>query len=175
MKFYFGILLLVIMIAGCSVFKNSTTGALTPVGGAVCDIESSLANGLAGSVAGTLACSNQAAIVTSLQSALGNVNLCAAPLPAPASAALKSLDASGWKTVGDVPASALKKPASVGLKAEAVKTMGIVGQIACPIAIDTGIGFLSNSIPAAWGCSASVTVQTIQSALIAACELAVPI
>ena len=172
-------------LCACSLFKSTTTTSagttvtLTPLGGAVCAIESSAAGGIAGSVAGALACSNQAAIVASLEAALGNANLCGASLPAaaPAVAGLKAMAVlPQWKTLGDVPASALVKTAVSGqMKAQAVKAMGLVGGIACPIVINTAIGFLSNSVPAAWGCTTSTTIVTVQGALTAACEAAVPI
>jgi hypothetical protein len=125
---------------------------MSPIQAAGCDVETAILGGAASTIASSLSCTNQSAIQASLTTALGNANLCSNPSVASTSAAsLKS---------------AVKS---------AAKPQGIVGNIACPIAINTIVGFLSNSIPSAWGCSAAATATSLEAALTAMCETAVPI
>lgn len=59
--------------------------------------------------------------------------------------------------------------------AGAVKTQGLVGSLACPIAVNTIIGFLTNSVPTTWGCAQGASVSALVLSLTAACEASVPI
>ena len=138
----------VFTLCGCT---KTATGSMTPIQAVGCDIQTLVTSGLAASVATALSCTNQTQIQTDLQSAFGNANLCAAQAVSTANAA------------------------QVKAAKAAAKPMGIVGNIACPIAINTVIGFLSNSVPTTWGCSASATAAALSSALTAACETAIPI
>lgn len=178
MKFLAFTILALVMCA-CSAFKStSSTGVvtLTPLGGVVCDVESTVATEAAATIAAALNCTAQSAIVASLEGALGNANLCGAAIPASSSLLQAKLALSGqWKTVADIPKSALKPAVKGEVKSMAVKPMGVVGTIVCPVVINTSIGFLSNTIPAAWACSVSNSASTVESALDAACEAAIGI
>lgn len=155
-------------LAGCS--KSPT---MTPIQAAGCAVETAIEGGAATALATALSCGNQAAIQASIATALGNANLCKTPIPpAPVSAMSKAAVGPVWQTIGDVPGSALQSHA---VKADAVKAMGVVGNIACPIAINTIVGFLSNSVPSSWSCSAGATASSVEATLVSVCETIVPI
>lgn len=59
-------------------------------------------------------------------------------------------------------------------KAQGVRPLGVVGNIACPIAIPSIMGFLTSEIPAACGCTQSIGASGFNAALISGCEEAVP-
>lgn len=143
-------------LAGCPKTTTTTTptggGTMSPIQTAGCDVETAILGTAASAVATALSCTATAAIQSSLTVALGNANLCASPI------------------VSGTTMSALKSEAH-----SAAKPMGVVGNLACPIAINTIVGFLSNSVPAAWGCSVSSSASALSATLTAACEAAVPI
>lgn len=126
---------------------KSSTSSLTPIQAAGCDVESLVTSGFASAVASALTCTNTTQIQTDLQTAFGNANLCQ----------------------GQVAAATMAQ-----LKAKGV-SKGIVGSIACPIAINTAVGYLSNSIPTTWGCSAAATAASLSATLTTLCEGAVTI
>jgi hypothetical protein len=152
-------------MAACT--KSSTPGSVTPIQSVGCAVESAVTSAAATTIAASISCSNQAQIATDIQNALGNVNLCAAGV-APAPAALVGPK---WSKVGDVSKQDLDKAkASKGLA-----PMGIVGQIACPIVVNTLLGFATNSIPVSWGCSASTSAASLGAVITSACEAAIPL
>lgn len=164
-----------VIIVGCLMTLGCHPGGSTvsPIQAAGCDVETAILGGASTAIGTALSCGNVSAIQASLTTALGNANLCATPIPqAPASAASKAAGSPAYKTIGDVPLSALKSSA---VKSDAVRSLGIVGNIACPIAINTVIGFLSNSVPAAWSCSSGSTAASLEATLVQVCQIAVPI
>lgn len=132
---------------GCTKSNSS----LTPIQQVGCDIETAVSSSFAGGVAAALSCSNLSVIQADLQKAFGNANLCQGPVASATTAQLKSA------------------------KAQLVHKMGAIGNIACPIAVPTALGFLSNSIPSGWGCSASASASALSSTLITLCEAAIPL
>ena len=138
------------LLEGCNKTQVAASPTLTAVADVGCSVESGLASGVSASIAAQLQCTNTAAIQSSIQAALGNANLCSLVAPSVASA------------------NALKAKSVVAPKA-------IVGDIACPIVVNVVGGYLSNAVPAAWGCSAGAAMSSVLSALTAACEAAVPI
>jgi len=144
---------------------------LQPVESLGCGVESAITEGFGSEVVSQCGGTDPAACGQAFQAALGNVNLCAAPLPAPPAQLTQSF-VSGWKKVGDVPKEALK---SSGMKAQAFTTQGIVGSIACPIAINTVLGLLTGVIPKACGCTKNLSASQLGDALGAACVATVPI
>ena len=148
MKIVLSLLISLMFVGGCT----SSSGSMTPIQAAGCDVESAILGGAATAIATALSCSSVSSVQSSLTTALGNANLCSS------------------SQVASVTASSLK-----AAKSAAVKPLGIVGNLACPIAVNTIVGFLSNSIPSAWGCSASTDAASLSTALTAACEAAVPI
>lgn len=147
MKKLLGLFAIVVLVAGCT----SSSPTVSPIVDAGCTIETAITAGMGASVATALNCSNASAIQASIQMALGNVNLCASSTTAQSTAA-----------------------AQVKLNTK-LTNKAIVGDILCPIALNTIVGYLSNTIPSAWSCSQSATVTALQQALTAACESAVPI
>lgn len=136
--------LMAIGLSSCAWFKSAPVQAvLQPVVGQICQDQTKALTALAGSVASTLQCANQAQIVTDLTTALGNANVC--------------------------------KYAAAPAVAGQMKPMGVVGNILCPVAASTVVGFLTSTIPTTWGCTATTSAGAVQSALIAVCEAAVPI
>lgn len=119
---------------------------LSPLQDVGCEIESAVTSSFANTIANSFSCKNTSVIQANLQTAFGNANLCPKVTPA--------------MTIA---------------KAQAVHAKGIVGNIACPLAISTAIGYLTSQIPTAWGCSAQVTAASLTSTLTTACEAAVPL
>lgn len=146
MKNLLGVLL-VVSLFGCT----KTNSTLTPIQQVGCEIESAVSTSFSAGVASAMSCTNQAAIQASLQTAFGNANLCAGPASAVTAAQIKTA------------------------KSLAVKPQGVVGNLACPIAVSSALGFLTNSVPSSWGCSASASASTLQSTLVSLCETAIPL
>jgi len=133
---------------GCTSSTPTSSGTMSPIQAAGCDVETAILGGASTAVGTALSCTNTSAIQASLTTALGNANLCAAP------------------GVAAVTGSAIK--------AKAVGKL-VIGNIACPIAINTIVGFLSNTVPTAWGCSATASASSLAATLTTVCEAAVPI
>lgn len=168
------LLLVLLVLAGCK--SNQPSPIIQPIKDMACAVEKSVAGGIAQAVASSLTCAHSDVMQADLQAAFGNANMCAAPVPVPAPApgVASAMAAPMWKTIGDVPGDALKP--KDGMKAQDVKPMGIIGSIACPIAVNSAIGFLSNSLPEKWGCTGpNASFAALISAATAACLAAVPI
>jgi hypothetical protein len=137
---------LVLLFGACLLFGcTKANPILTPVQQVGCDIEKAVTTSFASGVGAALTCGNIIQIQADLQKAFGNANLC-----------------SGMTT-------------TTSKDAKAVHTMGIVGNLACPVAVSAALGFLSNSIPANWACSASASASTLGTTLVTLCETAVPL
>jgi len=124
---------------------TKTSPIITPIKDVGCAIESAVTGSISQVVATSLNCTNQAAVQASLQSAFGNANLCAT--------------------------ASMAKQAS--LKSDRPK--GVIGDLACPVAVSAAMGFLSNQVPTTWGCSVGATASALSAALVAACEAAIPL
>lgn len=144
---------------------------LQPLADVGCAVEQSMTNML-GSAVAQQCNGNAAACGPAFQVALGNVNLCNLPIPAaPAPAAQAILSAHPeWKKIGDIPGDALKGASGQALKAEAVKALGIIGSVVCPIVVPAALGFLSPAIPAACACTQSLSASAFAAAATAGCE-----
>lgn len=162
------ILILSLFILGAACTKTST-GTVSPIDSAGCAVESVITGALASTIAGAITCSNSTQIASDIQTALGNVNLCSAGLSSPSVAALTAK----WTKIGDVSKQDIDN--AKGVKAQVVKPMGIVGVIACPIVVNTLLGYATNSIPTSWGCSSNTSAATLGATIISACEVAVPL
>jgi hypothetical protein len=171
----YAVLAAITMFSGCT--KPQPGAALNPVQSAGCAVETAVTTAAAGSIMQALSCTNESAIEANLMTALGNVDMCATPLPAVPAAPSALMSAKAlpkFTKIGDITAGDLQS-AKAQPKALLAKPMGIVGAIACPIVVNTVIGFATSEIPSAWGCSASAGADTVGSALTAACEAAVPL
>lgn len=63
--------------------------------------------------------------------------------------------------------------AQAQMKSQKLQPKGIVASIVCPIAINTAVGFLSNSVPSSWKCTGpNATMAGLIGALTTACEAA---
>lgn len=140
-----------LFLFGLTACPKSSTGSLSPIQQAGCDIETAINASFSTAVAAALTCSNTAAIQASLATAFGAANLCTGQV---ASATTTQLNAA---------------------KSAAVKPNGIIGNLACPVAVSSALGFLSNAIPSSWGCSATASASALQATLTALCEGAVTI
>lgn len=158
------LILLFIVLVGCS----STSSSLSPIQAVGCTVESTIVGVEAQAIATLLTCSNVAQIQTDMQTALGNVNFCAVPVPAPA---VTSLIATKVKTIGDITQADLDA-AKKGVQSKAV-AKGIVATIACPIFFNVALGFATSQIPSKWSCQASTSAASLGAALTAACETAI--
>lgn len=52
---------------------------------------------------------------------------------------------------------------------------GPIGNLACPLAVNAVMGFLTAPLPPAWGCSVPAQANSLMTVLTTACEAAVPI
>lgn len=57
------------------------------------------------------------------------------------------------------------------------KFKGPLANLACPLAVSSVVGFLSNQIPSTWECSPkdAVAVQALSGIVVTACEAAIPL
>lgn len=172
MKMLFSLVVLYGVFAVTACTKQQTQVVLEPIKAAGCAVESAITSGFGAEVVSECGGTNAVACGQAFQVALGNVNLCAAPLSVPAGLTVKTVTAT-IKTVGDVTNQDLKKSKEAG--PEAVKTMGIVGAVACPIAINAGLGLLTGIVPAACGCTKNLSASQLGIALTAACVAAIPL
>jgi len=122
----------------------ATPGAPAPAG-VGCSVEQVVSGALAASIGTGLQCANLTAIQADLQGALGTANLCATSV------------------------------AQAQSKVEGKQPMkGVVGDLVCPLAVNTAMGLINTKIPAAWGCKVT-SGSNIGSVLSAACIAVVPI
>ena len=143
---------------------------LTPIKDIACDVEKAVSGGLGSTIATSLSCAHPEIVSSELQAAFGNANMCATPIVQPSGMAVMAQ--AKWKTIGDIPGDALKQK---GMKAMAAP-MGVIGSIVCPMAVQSAVGYLSNSIPVAWGCTGpNASFQGLLSALTAGCIAVVPL
>lgn len=155
---------LTLLLAGCP-----KSPVLSPIQSVGCAVEQTVSVDLASAIGTSLQCAHTDAIVQSLNAALGNANLCGTPIPASPAAVTAALVAPKWGKIGDV------TPGDLGKKS-LVKAQGIVGSIACPIVINVVTGFVSNSVPAAWGCvGPNASIAGLIATLTAGCVAAIPI
>jgi hypothetical protein len=139
-------MLLVLCALGLASLVSCTTAApVNPIQVVGCAVESSLNTAFAASIATVLSCSNQAAISASIANKLSAINICST---ASVQSQVKELKGKG-------------------------KMKGIVGDLVCPIGIDAINSIVNGAVPAAWGCSVSVS-DGVSAALATACAAAVP-
>lgn len=55
-----------------------------------------------------------------------------------------------------------------------VTSKGVIGSLACPIAVNAIMGLAATKIPTSWGCSPTATTAALSTALSAACIAVVP-
>lgn len=164
---------LAVLLTGAAC-TSSSSPIMTAVNSVGCDVEAAITGSIGSAVVN--ACKGSASSATcggAFQSALGNVNLCLAQVPslAPSFVGVKVFTKVGDVTAGDI----ANAKAKGGVKANAIKPMGVVGNIACPIAVNTIMGYLTAQIPIACGCTVSLTASQIDTAITSACEAAVPL
>lgn len=158
-------LILFVFVAACT--KTTAPGSLNPIQQVGCDVESAITGAAGSAIASAISCSNQAQVASDIQNALGNVNLCNAGV---AVASLAS-DGPKWTKIGDVS----KQDIDAAKSSKKLSPMGVIGNVACPIVVNTLLGFATNSIPASWGCSASTSASSLGQTIVSACELAIPL
>lgn len=124
---------------------SSNSPSPSPIQTVGCTLETTVASALSQSIASTLSCSNQSQIQADLLAALGKVNFCA-------SAVMPSASASDPK-----------------------KAKGILGDVVCPIAINSAMGVLGSKVPASWGCSPAASTNTLTQSLTVVCQSVVSI
>lgn len=56
-----------------------------------------------------------------------------------------------------------------------VKTQGVIGNLICPIAVSTVVGYMTSQIPVAWGCTVTTQASAVVASLTTACETVVPV
>lgn len=137
-----------LLISLVSFIGCTSTPTLSPIADAGCQIETAVSSGIGTAVASALNCSNASAVQASLQAAFGNANLCAQ--------------------------QAAVSAAQAQAKAQGIKPQGVVGNLACPVAVSAALGYLTNAVPSSWGCSSGTTMSAVSTAVIAACQSAIP-
>jgi len=60
------------------------------------------------------------------------------------------------------------------VSAAQVKPDGVIGNIACPIAVNAALALVTTQIPSSWGCTPGSVTTDLSTALTAACVAAVP-
>ena len=78
-----------------------------------------------------------------------------------------AIQADVTKFIGNLNVCNLVAPAAQG----SVQMKGAIANMLCPLVSSAAIGFATQSIPASWGCTASVAADQVKAALISACEL----
>jgi len=156
---------LAILSVGLGACTNSSTSTppsspppiLTVVAGVVCPVETAIMNDFGAAVVAQCAgTATGTACGAAFQQALGAANLCGV---------------SGISAVTTAQIEAQKAQ----VKAGKLIPRGIVGNVACPLAIGSVFGLLSTQIPAACGCTQNLSQSTVDATLTAACEIIVPI
>ena len=132
-------------LGGCSWFKSAS-------------VQASLTN------AEVAICADETKAIAALAKSIATTLTCSnvPAIQTSLTAALGNVNVCAW-----VPASA-----SPAVKFHA---MGAVGNLVCPIASSAAVGFMTNTIPTAWGCTAVAEANAMQSALTSICEAAIPI
>lgn len=152
--------------------SSSSNPVLVALDSAGCDVEAAITGGIGQSIVSACKGTGTAAACSAAyQTALGNVNLCSVQV---SSAAALVAGVKSFKKIGDVTAADLSK-AKGSVKAQVAKPMGLVGSIACPIAVNTIMGYLTAQIPLACGCTVSLTASQADVDLVNACQIAVPL
>lgn len=162
--------LALVLAPGCSWLKSS--GVLQPLTDAGCAVEKTFASAAGVGVAGITGATDPVACGSDLQVSLGNANLCSVPVVS--TSGLKALATAAYTKLGDISQADIDsaKAKKVGLSAEAVKAMGIIGSIACPLGDSIVIGFLSGGIPKSCQGPNPLSATAANAALVAACEAA---
>lgn len=164
------VILAVFLIAGCT--SSSPAPSMNPLQAAGCDVEQVITGAFGNVIVNQCAGTDAVACGGALQVALGNVNVCAAPIPQPAGMAAMSVPK--WHKVGDVTKGDLDA-GKQSLKAQDVAPQGIVGAVVCPIAFNAIMGLATGVVPKECGCTKNLDAGGLGAALIAACIAAVPI
>lgn len=133
---------------------------LTGLGGAICDVESTITSDFGAAIVSSCAGTDAVACGGALQSALGAINLCGQP---------------GVSQVTMSQIKAAKASRASAKIAGQVSPNAIVGNLVCPLAVPAIMGLLSGLIPSACGCTQSIGASTIQPIFVSACEAAIPI
>lgn len=168
-------ILCALALAGCS--KAQVQQTLQPLESAGCAVESTISSALGASTVSNCGGTDAVACGAAYQTMFGNINFCAMAIPAPVAASFAKAVAAGeikaddvpvWKTLGDIPASALQ---SAAIKS-AVMKLGLIGSIACPVAEQGAIALLSGAIPAPCGCTKPLSAGSLGPSFILVCEAA---
>jgi hypothetical protein len=106
-------------------------------------------------------CNEQTAILKGLSGSVANSLNCTAP---------DEIQKSLTSAMGNVNLCKYVPQPQAGMPMK-----GIVGNIVCPIAVSTAIGFMTSAIPKEWGCTVTGAADKVQVALTAICEGAVPL
>ncbi len=141
-------LLLFSTACGSKSTSNPLQSVITAAQGAICPLAQEFADEAGAKLAGLTGAANPLACGAALYQPLVNSQICTQPIPQADTPMLKALVAAHpeWKTIGDIPKSALSAPA---VKALAVHAQGIISSVMCPIGVGVGMGIFSTSIPAA--------------------------
>ncbi len=171
----FSLLCLIVLSLGMGACKstssNSTVAAiLTPLKALGCSVETAVA-GDAANVLVTQCGAPLAMAQACIMGVIGNANLCSVTLPASVQS-VRLLSGAAWKTIGDIPASALK---SGTVTAQGVHVEGVIGNLACPLVTQFMLGYASGAIPVSCGCTTSLTQSAFAAAISAGCMSIVPV
>ncbi len=107
----------------------------------------------------TAGCGEQTKALTGLSQSIGKTLNCSHP---------DAIQASLTTALGNVNLCKYVTKPAVGVQ-------GVVGNLVCPIAVSTAIGFMTSAIPTEWGCTVSADAGGVNTTLTQICEAAVPI
>lgn len=148
--------LLILVAMGATVFGTGCTSTSTnPVATVGCTLETTINGIVALGIASELQCSNQAAIVTTIQSAESSLNICSSPAAV---------------SIGK------PKPKPVlGPDGKTLLPLKSVGGDICSSVGTALVGSLANGVvPAAWGCTSATASASLSALITTACNKAFP-
>lgn len=160
------------VLNGCN--KNNTPAPVQVIvqaaQGAICPVAQELADQAGAKLASMTGAADPVACGQALYAPLVNVNLCAQAIPQASLVQFKvlAIDTAAWKTIGDIPASALKSLRAKGL---VMKPNGIISSVVCPLGIGVFMGVASAAIPPACQGSTSLSASTLDQAIVQVCQL----
>lgn len=120
-----------------------------PIVAVGCSVETTVTMAIASAVAAAANCSNITAIQTDVQDDLGKANFCDSVSQAMSQKALKF-----------TPHSKIK---------------GVVGDLVCPIAVQSLDTLVGTNLPAAWNCAPNAGTGSIAALIVTACESVIPL
>ena len=158
--------LTMLVIGGCT--KSSTPAPILAIvqaaQGTICPMAQAFADDAGSKLAGMTGATNLLSCGAALYQPVMNAGICSQPVPT----SIASLVGASYKTIGDIPAEAIKGKALA--HALAAHPNGVISSIVCPLGVGVAMGVVSASIPAACQGPNSLSASTIDAQFVAVCQ-----